>query len=232
MQSKTILFNGMSWHVTLRDEADESVAAEIFKLREYRIVEDVIRTSLYPIVDVGAHSGFFTLYARSLNRTVPVIAIEPEPKNLECLKKHLVENKVKGVTIVAAALAEKDGTDNLVLSRDSHNHYLASVEEPSDTNEVVPVATISLATLVKKYKLSKIGLIKMDIEGGEYSVFESLLPEHFRLIEALIMEYHNYNNNNYFEIETKLRENGFGVQIFPSKFDKKMGFLFAKNKRF
>jgi hypothetical protein len=45
------------------------------------------------------------------------------------------------------------------------------------------------------------------------------------------MEYHNYSGLNYKSIEIQLRENGFGVQIFPSKFDKKMGFIFAKNKR-
>ena len=34
------------------------------------------------------------------------------------------------------------------------------------------------------------------------------------------------------EIEEKLRTNGFTVQVFPSKFDKTMGFIFAHNKRF
>jgi hypothetical protein len=28
-----------------------------------------------------------------------------------------------------------------------------------------------------------------------------------------------------------LREHGFSVQVFPSRFDKKLGFIFALNKR-
>jgi hypothetical protein len=46
---------------------------------------------------------------------------------------------------------------------------------------------------------------------------------------------YNYGcQHGFFEqalIEKKLRENGFGVEIFPSQFDKTMGFLWAKNKK-
>ena len=71
----------------------------------------------------------------------------------------------------------------------------------------------------------------MDIEGGEYEVISACMPADFARFKTIIMEYHNYSGFNYKEIENQFRENGFGVQIFPSKFDKKMGFIFAKTKR-
>ena len=39
------------------------------------------------------------------------------------------------------------------------------------------------------------------------------------------------NRDKHKQIEEKLRENGFGVQVFPSRFDKTMGFIWANNKR-
>ena len=71
----------------------------------------------------------------------------------------------------------------------------------------------------------------MDIEGAEYEIVDSLTPADFAKLNALVMEYHLAYGYNQKMLEQKLRANGFGVQIFPSKFDNKMGILFAKNKR-
>lgn len=231
MQQKTVSLNGNLWQVLLRDEADKSVFAEIFKLREYRAAEEVIREATDPIIDIGAHSGLFTLYARALNASVPIIAIEPEPKNLSFLAKHLLKNKITGVEIVPGAVSNKNGKQKLVVSLDSHDHHLLDTGDEAEEQETITVTTMTLSDLMKKRKLKRVSLIKMDIEGGEYAIFESLKTDDFVKIGAIIMEYHNYSGRHYSEIETKLREHGFGVQVFPSKFDTRMGFIFAKNKR-
>ena len=231
MQSSSVTApNGQQYTVYVRDEADESVIAEIFKLREYRAAELIIKEAVSPIIDVGAHSGLFTLYARALNATVPLIAIEPEPNNLVLLKKHLAENRISGVTVIEGALAGTTGKRKLIVSPDSHNHHLLEKGENS-IKEMVVVPGYDFAAVVKKLASKQISLIKMDIEGGEYEVLESFSPEHFKMVGASIMEYHTFRGHHYQEIEMRLRENGFGVQIFPSKFDRQMGFIFATNKR-
>ncbi len=68
MQSIELKFNGEIFHLSIRDEADNSVMREIFKLREYRAAEAIIKESADVILDVGAHVGFFVLYARALNK--------------------------------------------------------------------------------------------------------------------------------------------------------------------
>ncbi|MSU75345.1 MAG: FkbM family methyltransferase [Candidatus Magasanikbacteria bacterium] len=231
MEQQAISLNGKLLQVLLRDEADRSVCAEIFKLREYRAAETIMEEAADPIIDIGAHSGLFSLYVRALNATVPIIAVEPEPKNLELLAKHLLKNKIIGVEIVPAAVSGQNGKQQLVVSSDSHDHHLLEAGDDSGEQEIITVATMTLSDLMKKRKLKRVSLIKIDIEGGEYAVFESLGSDDFAKIGAIIMEYHNYNGRHYLEIENILRENGFGVQVFPSKFDKRMGFIFVKNKR-
>ncbi len=229
MSQRIITFKGRQLTVTMRDEADASVIGEIFTHHEYRMAESVIAAALNPVVDIGAHSGFFTLYARALNNSVPIIAVEPEKNNCVALKQHLVLNAVQNVQVVEAALAGAVGQRHLELSPDSHNHKLLKPKETSP--ESVSVRTLTLARLRKEYGINRIGLLKMDIEGGEYEVFDGLKDEDFTAIEALIMEYHIVGRQHYSRLETMLREHGFGVQIFPSKFDKTMGFLWATNKR-
>ncbi len=230
MHEQTVSLNGRQWQVFLRAEADQSVLAEIFKLREYRAAEPIIKNATHPIIDIGAHSGLFSLYVRALNQTVPIFAVEPEPKNLSLLAKHLAKNSVSGVTVVPAAIGNKNGKHALAVSLDSHDHHLLGKDETSESDTVV-VGVMTIPTLLKKSNITRVSLIKMDIEGGEYDAFEKLAPEDFNRIGAIIMEYHNYNGRDYHELEKLLRENGFGVQVYPSKFDNRMGFIFARNKR-
>ncbi|MFA5062187.1 MAG: FkbM family methyltransferase [Patescibacteria group bacterium] len=219
--------NYKDWHFNLRDEADASVFNEIFKYKEYRAADFVIKSAKYPIVDVGAHAGFFVFYCKMLGGKAKIFALEPEPNNLKLLQKHVKANKLKGVYVISGALAGESGKRLLEISADSHNHKLADGEIKENS---IKVQAYSLADFCRQNKIKKISLLKMDIEGGEYEVFENLKASDLNMVNFIILEYHN--GKEYQQIEQKLRENGFGVQIFPSKFDRTMGFLFAKNKRF
>lgn len=226
MEEIAINFLGKKWRIFPRDEADVSVMREIFKIREYRLAEEEIKNAVDPIVDAGAHAGFFSIYCRALNTKVKIFALEPEKNNLSAIKKHLAANAVKNIKIIPAALAGYTGKGLLKISEDSHNHFLLIGAGDGQKTEVV-----SLPDFCRKNKIKKISLLKMDIEGGEREVFDSLLPDDFKLVNFLILEYHNKERDNKTFIEDRLRENGFGVQVFSSRFDKSMGFIFAKNKR-
>jgi FkbM family methyltransferase len=234
--STPLKFNNQDWQVNLRDDVDGSVFNEIFKIKEYRRAEEVIVNARYPIVDVGAHAGFFTMYCRALNEKAKIFAIEPEPNNLETLKKHLKINKISGVKAVAGALARESGVRQLTIAEDSHNHALAELEfynNPTDKNDssLLKIKALSFADFCKQNKIKKISLIKFDIEGGEYEVFEDISEKDLAVVNYVVLEYHNGREKSR-DIEEKLRMNGFAVQIFPSKFDKTMGFIFGHNKRF
>lgn len=223
---REIKFNGQKIKFDERDEVDRSVAAEIFKIREYRIAEPAI-SQAKTIVDVGAHIGLFSLYCHTLNSNVKIIALEPEPNNLKRLAEILKLNKIFKVKILPIALAGETGKAQLILASDSHNHHLGDLEA---TGEGIEVKTTNLSDLKKQFKIKQIDVLKMDIEGGEFTTVDNWQLADFASIKTLILEYHEQFGQRE-NLENKLRENGFGVQIFPSKFDKNMGFIFANNKR-
>jgi len=228
--NKKIEFNarGNQWSVYVRDEADVSVFNEIFRLHEYRIADEVIAQATYPIVDVGAHAGFFTMHARSLNAQVQIFAIEPEPDNIAQLNKHLQDNHIANVKVFPGALAFSSEPRGLIVTEDSHNHYLASAF--GRTIEGVGVRALSFKDFCAQHDIKKISLLKIDIEGGEYEVFDGMSEADLSAVQHIVLEYHQGREKSR-EIEEKLRMNGFGVQVFPSKFDKTMGFMYATNKR-
>lgn len=231
MQKLAVKFKGKVLEIFTRGEADESVAAEIFKLEEYRVCEETIKNAGHAILDVGAHAGFFTIYAKVINPGAHVVAVEPEKNNLEFLRMHVEKNILTDVVVVGAALGRETGQGILKISEDSHNHELLAFAKKRLEEDEINVKVYCLGDLLKFSKTKKYSLVKMDIEGGEYEAFAGATEADFANIGAFIMEYHNFGQNNYAWIERKLREHGFGVQIFPSKFDKRMGFLWAVNKR-
>ena len=227
MQTVDLKINSHHWQAHWRDEADQSVFNEIFKFDEYRAAKEAIKNAKDPIVDVGAHAGFFTMYCRALNGRVKIFAIEPEAENLRLLKQHLKENRISGVKVVAGVLAEVSGKRRLLLSADSHNHQLLS---EADSNEnSIPVKSFAFSDFCRQNKIKKVSLLKIDIEGGEYEVFAGMSAPDLSMVNFVILEYHGSKRRE--EIADKLRVAGFGVQIFPSHFDKTMGFIWANNKR-
>lgn len=230
---KKIRFRGRVFDVFLRPDADESVAAEIFNWQEYKSAEEIISSLHLPILDVGAHIGIFSLYAKAINPSADIYALEPEEDNFELLKKNISSNNLEGVRIFKAALAGRSGTRDLILENDSINHHLSCADglrEPAGLG-FEKVAAISLEDFLENNRIDRIGLLKMDIEGGEYEVFRNLEEGVFSRIDNIVMEYHSCFGDSYREIEDAMRLTGFSVQTFPSGFEKGLGFLLARNKR-
>jgi len=206
-----------------------SVIDEFFVDRMYRSVEYLISNIKYPIIDIGAHIGVFSLYASVLCPKSNVLALEPEPSNFQLLKENLRLNKIKNVTPIKSALiACKESKTELYLSTNTHNH---STNKPINQSTSITVPATNLEKIIKQHKLSKIGILKMDIEGAEFQIISNIQYPIFDLIQNMVIEYHETEKNKRADLENTIRSHGFSVEHFPNHFDKKLGLLIARNKR-
>jgi FkbM family methyltransferase len=224
MKLQEILFNKQQYQVKLRSQADKSVLAEIFELREYRGIESIIKSAREPIIDAGAQIGFFSLYCRALNPEVKIFALEPDEENLELLNKHLEINNLKNVEVIPAALSEKSGLRDFYISHDSHNHSLFKVLVPKITKNI-KIKTYGLDDWLKEQRIKGVFLLKLDIEGAEYEVLENFV--HWEKIKNIVLEYHDFGENNHKQLENLLLQQNYKVKSRASKFDQNLGFIFA-----
>ncbi len=117
------------------------------------------------VFDIGANVGYYTLLASKLVGTKgKVYAFEPDPNNLELLKKNVSLNNCSNVTIVKKALGEKEET--AILSLDKANPGESSLAKTAG-EEKVKVEVITLDKFIKQKKIQRADVIKMDIEGAE-----------------------------------------------------------------
>jgi FkbM family methyltransferase len=116
------------------------------------------------ILDCGAHIGLFTKQALQ-DGAAKVVAIEPDPTHLECLRRNFSDEIRAGrVTIYPEGVWNK--RDVLVL----YNHAQPGAsfvkdDDHADPGTRVPVTTID--TIVAELRLPRVDMIKMDIEGSE-----------------------------------------------------------------
>ena len=118
------------------------------------------------VLDCGANVGAYTREALQAGARL-VVAIEPAPENIECLRRNFVAEITAGRVIVY----EKgvwDRDDLLVMQVDPHNSAADSflIHRPGATaTKQLPLTTID--KLVAELKLERVDYIKMDIEGAE-----------------------------------------------------------------
>jgi Methyltransferase FkbM domain len=81
----------------------------------------------------------------------------------------------------------------------------------SSVGAALAVRVMSLSEIFDKFRLDAVDLLKMDIEGGEYSTLLFAGPEVLRRIRRICIEYHPApdENSTIGRLTTHLENNGF-----------------------
>jgi FkbM family methyltransferase len=117
------------------------------------------------VLDCGANIGTFTREAVRRGAKL-VVAIEPMPENIECIRRNLKAEIASGRVIVyPKGVWDKD--DVLTINRSNKDSAEDSFVRNDDSS---PGPTLPLTTIdkvVAELHLDRIDFIKMDIEGAE-----------------------------------------------------------------
>ncbi len=147
------------------------------------------------VIDVGGHLGTFALFAlgRGAER---VVVIEPEPGNLDCLKRTFEREIRRGSVALVEAAAWREAGE----LRFQGNDLLGRIDDQG----AVTVRAVTIDQTVTALALDRVDFIKMDIEGAEVDALlgsrETLAkhgprmalsiyhrPEHLREIRELVL---------------------------------------------
>jgi len=136
------------------------------------------------VLDCGANVGVYTREALEAGASL-VVAIEPAPENIECLRRNFAaEIAAKRVILYPKGVWDKD--DEMVINVDPQNSAADSFliqREGGIRGAKVPLVAID--KMVRELNLPRVDYIKMDIEGAEQRALvgarETLARYHPRL---------------------------------------------------
>tara|TARA_B100000989_G_scaffold72938_3_gene51242 strand:- start:3121 stop:3876 length:756 start_codon:yes stop_codon:yes gene_type:complete len=141
------------------------------------------------IVDAGGYIGTATIALKDIFPSAKLIVIEPSSENLEVLKDNVAN--LQNVKIIHGALVGTSEKSIQLNNRETGEWGFTVIAKPSDK----PNASFIQET--PAYRLSdllaegeNIGLLKLDIEGGELSLLEHDMQS-LRSIDAVFAELHD-----------------------------------------
>jgi FkbM family methyltransferase len=136
------------------------------------------------VIDLGAYTGISTLYFALRYRSSRILALEPDPQNFACLLRNLAAAPAhERVTAVHACVADYNGAAGFGQPARSWSHAI-SPDGP------VEVPTVVMADLLDRYDLTRVDILKMDIEGAEKLVFGSA-ADWLHRVGWILMELHS-----------------------------------------
>lgn len=200
---------------------------EFDPLKSGKAMQKVFESVLNPIsrkvfIDLGGHLG------ESIDRfykEVPtaseyeIFTFEPDSENVKVLKDRT--KKYSNITYIEKAASNKVGRAKFYRGGVNHGEGGTLKEGKKtgrvDYNHPTTIDTINFSGwLASNFSHNDYIVVKMNIEGGEYDIFESLLKDGTtKMIDQLYVQTHSHKFNN---IKFKMSEEYFlrhsGIQVF------------------
>jgi FkbM family methyltransferase len=124
--------------------------------------------------DIGANIGLFAITASKKIQTGKIFAFEPSPKTYERLSENIKLNKGSNLVYPQnIALSNQRNSLDFYLSLDGFDAWNSfTLAQVGSTFQRVKIDTISLDIFCSNNNISRIDLIKIDVEGWELPVLE------------------------------------------------------------
>jgi len=182
---------------------------DIFVHQQYFFATDS-RTPF--VVDCGSHIGMSVLYTKALYPDAHVLAFEPAPDTFRFLSENIKQNRLRDVTLVNKAVANKEGRMKF-YGDDSLSASIFQDRGRRASDAETWVDVVRLSTYIDR----PVDFLKIDVEGAEGMVLEDLAAENkLRMVKQMVIEYHHHIDKNADTFSTFLKmleDNGFGYQI-------------------
>ncbi len=135
-------------------------------------------------LDIGANMGWFTMQAAVKIKKGKIIAVEPNPNNLQLLYRSVIANQLNNIQVYPYAATEENGW--LQLSFVQSNGF---VELPTTINATTHyVQGVNLDELLQNEP--RIDIVKIDVEGHELLALKGLQKTLARCRPLLVTEFH------------------------------------------
>ena len=168
-------------------------------------------------IDIGANYGYHSiLFGATIRPSGSVLAFEPNPDVYPTLENNIKLNALENISISNYAIGE-----NLKNSKIYSSHFDTGVSSLGkiDNYDIAHEITVtSLDRELKKRSAFKCDLIKMDIQGHEFSALRGAFNSIEKYLPDIIIEFSpseiHQNKKDLFEVFGFLEKNQYNPYLF------------------
>lgn len=157
-------------------------------------------------IDIGSNIGYYSLLASAINDKIRVHAFEPMPSAYEFLRENIKINGFSRITAVNTALSSSSGNATFyAITNEKFRTFpqltgdggLNSQHSGLRSKVSFEVIVDTLDDYVRRNKVNKVDIIKLDAEANEHHVLRGanmVLRDHRPIIQVEILKGHNEND--------------------------------------
>jgi FkbM family methyltransferase len=170
------------------------------------------------VIDIGANFGAFSIVAaKHVGKGGRVFSYEPNPSAFARLLKNIQSNELTNIIAYNEAVGKQDGEVTLYLDRNSaFSTAYGKVDGHSPSRlQSIKVKMRSMSSVLREAG-GFVQLLKMDCEGSEYDILQSVSVDEFSAVSQVAMEVHEIPGFSKTIIPSILTALGFATKdTFP-----------------
>jgi len=208
------------------------IAKEVFRKETYRRPGFELRPG-DTVVDIGANVGLFSLWAAP--QVARIVAVEPTSV-ADGLEDSIRLNGLRNVSVMRCAVSDRRGTLELLeypgFSGVTHaatfqparwGQRLIKLLWPKEQEAPIKVACPcrTLEEVLREQGIDQVDFLKVDCEGGEYALFDTVNDATLAKISRIALEFHEIHpSHDHRRIVRRLESAGFEVMVRRSLLDR------------
>jgi FkbM family methyltransferase len=158
------------------------------------------------VIDLGANCGLFSVWAALTG--AQVVAVEAQQGFAAEIKRLADHNRVTERVHVEVAMASGVTASGAAVGVVADDQRWSTSSHGGPTRP----ADVSVPALMATYQIDRVGLLKVDIEGGEFAVFADSDLRWLQRVDQLALELH-LDYGDAAALVEKVRHLGFTVDI-------------------
>jgi FkbM family methyltransferase len=152
------------------------------------------------IIELGTYWAYYSLWFAKAIKGAKAIGIEPDPTNRKLGERNAALNGIEGIEFLDGAAGSEDGKK-------------VTIQMDSDSTKSVTTPIMSVDSLVKKYKIKKLDILHMDVQGVELDALKGAIEtiKKGKLRFVFVSTHHYLFSNSpmtHFDCLNFIKENG------------------------
>lgn len=176
------------------------------------------------VVDIGFNYGIFSINCLSKNPK-KIVGFEPNTKLCNIFDENFYDDRIRLINIAVS-------DENKVIKFHENKYSVMNTVKDNLVNDNTQysyeIHALGINNLIKKYNLDNIDYLKVDCEGSEYEIFESISDDYLtNNVRKIAIEFHD-DIHDYKVVKLKHKLITCGFTLFEVYNGGDVGMIYAK----
>jgi len=177
------------------------------------------------VVDIGFNYGLFSMTSLRYHPG-RIIAFEPNPKLVKTFKEYFKESMIE---LHQKAVSNKNGHAIFYENLDPGMSTIFENINNVSQGDSYEVEVINFNDFIISNNIEKIDYLKVDCEGAEYDIFESIPDDYLKnsITKVAIEFHHQLSDNKVQNLIERLKKTGFNIKLLYEE-NSNIGLIYGK----